>query len=393
VRWGAAELERLTSALKQESLFYWNGSQTAALLKAFHQHYPLKYIFACSSGTASIHIAIASLRLRPGDEVIVPPITDMGSVIGILYQQGVPVFADIDPRTYNLDPEAVRRAITSRTKAIVAVHLAGNPCDLTTLVAIAREHRLALVEDCAQAWGAEHHGTPVGLWGDFGCYSFNDYKHLSCGDGGIVATNREDYGLSLGKWGDKSYDRVAGQVDPALLRNPADLAPNYRISELQSAVAAAQLPKLTEITARRHRSGERLSAALAVAPGILTPLVHPGDTHSYWFYLLRLDLPRIRVDRGQFVAALRAEGVEASAGYIPMPVYRYRVFQNHNFFGGTWPVRNANITSMDYRQVTCPVAEGILADSVMLPLNEAMGDHYIDLVACAITAVAQRLAR
>ena len=393
VRWGAAELERLTSALKQESLFYWNGPQTAALLKTFREHYPLKYSFACSSGSASIHIAVAALRLRPGDEVIVPSITDMGSVIGILYQQGVPVFVDLDPRTYNLDPQAVLRAITQRTRAIIAVHLAGNPCDMTALGAIAREHGLALIEDCAQAWGARHHGTPVGLFGDFACYSFNDYKHLSCGDGGIVATSREEYGPSLGKWGDKSYDRVAGQVDPALLRNPADLAPNYRITELQSAVAAVQLTKLEEIATKRQRAGERLTAALADAPGVLPPAVHAGDTHSYWFYLLRLDLNRFNVDRGQFVEALRAEGVEAGAGYIPMPVYKYRVFQNHNFFGGTWPVRDANLTSMDYRQVTCPVAEAILADCVVLPLNEGMSGRYLDKVACAVTTVAQRLAR
>jgi len=391
-RWGDAELKRLTEMVGQKSLFYWNGAQTAALTEEFQRHYPFKYVFPCSSGTGSLHIAVAALRLRPGEEVVVSPITDMGSVIGILYQQGVPVFADLDPRTYNLDPEAVRRAITSKTRAIMAVHLAGNPCDLTALSALARAKGLSLIEDCAQSWGARHQGRPVGLWGDFGCYSFNDFKHLSCGDGGIVATNSDIFGPSLGKWGDKSYDRVGAMKDPALLRDPADLAPNYRISEPQAAVAASQLTKLTDIVAQRNRAGDRLTTQLANVSGVLPPITRPGDLHSYWFYFLRLDLPRLRVGRDDFVSALRAEGLPANAGYIPKPVYRYRVFQTHNFFGGAWPARDSGLTTMDYREVKCPVAEAILNDGITFPLNEAMADVYIDQVAHVIGTVAARLA-
>ena len=127
VRWGAPELARLTAMVQQPSLFYWKGPQTTALIEEFRRHYAFKYCYPCSSGTASLHIAVAALKLKPGDEVIVAPITDMGSVIGVLFQQGVPVFADLEPRTYNLDPADVRRKVTSRTRAIMAVHLAGNP--------------------------------------------------------------------------------------------------------------------------------------------------------------------------------------------------------------------------------------------------------------------------
>ncbi|MFI5356078.1 MAG: DegT/DnrJ/EryC1/StrS family aminotransferase [Opitutales bacterium] len=382
-RWGAAELARLTAMVQQRSLFYWKGPQTEALQDEFRKHYALKHVFPCSSGSAALHVAVASLRLKPGDEVIVSPITDMGSVIGILYQQGVPVFADLDPRTYNLDPAAVRRAITPRTRAIMAIHLAGNACDLTALTALAREHGLVVIEDCAQSWGSRHQGTPVGLMGDLGCYSFNDFKHVSCGDGGIVGTNRDDLGHGLSKWGDKCYDRVAGT------RDPAELAPNYRMSEPQAAVAAAQLTKLDDIVARRIRNGTRLTAHLADTPGILPPVTRPGDTHSYWFYLLRLDLAQLTVSRAEFVEELKAQGAQAGAGYIPVPVYGYKVFQNHNFFGGTWPARDLGATTMDYTQVHCPVAEAILNDCVILPLNEAMTDRYIDKVARALQAVAQ----
>jgi perosamine synthetase len=386
-RWGAAELARLTAMVNQPSLFYWKGPQTTALLEEFRKLYPLKYAFPCSSGTASLHIAVAALRLRPGDEVIVAPITDMGSVIGILYQQGVPVFADLDPRTYNLDPAAVRRAITAKTRAIMVVHLAGNPADLTAISAIAREHKIVLIEDCAQSWGAKHRGTPVGLVGDFGCYSFNDFKHITCGDGGIVATNREHYGPSLSKWGDKSYDRVNGG------REIEELAPNYRISEPQSAVAAAQLTKLPDIVARRHHAGSLLTSLLAGAPGLLLPAVAKGDTHSYWFYMLRLELGRFSIPRAKIAAALNAEGVSCGAGYIPRPVYQYPVFQKHNFFGGAWPVRDSGLTKMDYRTVSCPVSEAILQDCLVLKINEVMTDRYIEKVARAITTVTKRLAK
>lgn len=391
-RWGQAELAHLTDALQQPSLFYWKGRQTTSLLEEFRRIYPLKHCFPCSSGSAALHVAVASLRLRPGDEVIVPPITDMGSVIGILYQQAVPVFVDVDPRTYNLDPVAVRRAVTKKTRAIMAVHLAGNPCDMTAITAIACERRLAVIEDCAQAWGALHQGSPVGLSGDLACYSFNDFKHLSAGDGGIVGTNREDIGPGMGKWGDKSYDRVGGERDPALLRDPGELAPNYRITELQSAVAVAQLSRLREIVDRRVALGGRLTALLADAPAVLPPLVRAGDTHSYWFYLFRLDLARCRASRDEIVAALRTEGVEAAAGYIPKPIYRYRVFQNHNFFGGAWPARDLGLTTMDYRNVECPVAEAILNDSIRVPIDEAMTERYIERVALAIVTVMKRFA-
>lgn len=386
-RWGDAEIIRLTEAMHQSSLFYWKGPQTEALYTEFRKHYPLKHLFPCSSGTASIHVAIAALRLKPGDEIILSPITDMGSVIGILYQQLVPVFADVDPRTYNLDPEAVRKAITPKTKAIMPIHLTGNPCDMTTLIALAKEHNLAVIEDCAQAWGARHQGTPVGMMGDFGCYSFNDFKHLGCGDGGVVGTNRDDLGNGLSKWGDKCYDRVTGT------RDPEDLAPNYRMSEPLSAICTAQLTKFTDITSRRTRAGSLLTSLIANAPAVLEPVTREGDTHSYWFYLFRLDLSALKTTREAFVEQLRAHGVAANVGYIPMPVYRYKVFKNHNFFSGSWPVRQLGLTSMDYTKVSCPVAEAILEDCVTLPINQAMSDSYIEKVAKAINTVAANCAR
>ena len=387
-RWGTEELTRLTAMVDQPSLFYWKGPQCTALTDAFRREYPLRHVMPCSSGSASLHIAVAALRLPPGSEVITSPITDMGSVIGILYQQLVPVFADIHPHTYNLDPEAVRRCITPKTRALMVVHLAGNPSNMEALLAVAREHGLAVIEDCAQSWGARHRGTPVGLFGDLACYSFNEFKHVSCGDGGIVATNRDDLGTGLSKWGDKHYDRVTGG------RDPQTLSPNYRMSEPQAAVAAAQLDKLPGIIAAHIRLGTALLGRLRdlAPPGLLLPEIDPRDTHSFWFCLLRLAPGAFRCSREEFVAALVAEGATAYSGYIPKPVYRYPLFQNHDFFAGHWPLQDAGLTTMDYRTVRCPVAEAMLADSVSLPLTPAMPEAMAVETAHAIDKVARHFA-
>lgn len=387
-RWGTEELARLTPMVDQASLFYWNGPQTKDLLREFGRHYPFRWNMPCSSGSAGLHIAVAALQLPPGSEVITSPVTDMGSVIGILYQQLVPVFADIDPGTYNLSPEAVRRAITPKTRALMVVHLAGNPSDMDALLAIAREHNLYVIEDCAQSWGARYRGTPVGLLGHFGCYSLNEFKHLSCGDGGIVSTNDERFGPTLTKWGDKHYDRVTGN------RNPEALSPNYRMSEPQAAVAAGQMTKHDTIVATHTRLGSRLVSRLAEAalPGLGLPVIDPRDTHSFWFCLFRMRPGFFRCSRDEFFAALQAEGVTGAAGYIPKPVYGYPLFQNHNFFGGHWPLRDAGLTTMDYRTVRCPEAEAMLAESISVPISPAFTDEIIDQIAAAFIKVARHYA-
>jgi len=386
-RWGEAELAHLRPMTEQSSLFYWKGAQTTKLVEKFQTLYPLKYCMPCSSGSAALHIAVAALKLEPGSEVIVPAITDMGSVIGVLYQQLVPVFADIDGGTYNLDPADVRRRITSKTRAIMAVHLMGNPCDMAELMAIAREFDLRMIEDCAQAWGAKWQGETVGLQGDLSCYSFNEFKHLSCGDGGIVGTNYAKWGEGLSKWGDKHYDRVRGG------RDPETLSPNYRITEPQSAVAVGQLERHDEIIVRRRVLGARLTELLDPLPGVQMQLVREGNESSFWFSIVRFDPTRFSVDRDTIAAALIAEGVAGEKGYLPMPVYAYRAFQNHNFFAGRWPLREAGLTSMDYREVKCPQAEAMLADCITLQLNESMPDAYIEGVARAIGKVVRRWGR
>lgn len=383
-RWGQPELQQLEEMLQQNSLFYWHGPQTALLIERFREFCPLQHVQTCSSGTAALHIAVAAAGIGPGDEVITTPVTDIGSVIGVLYQQAVPVFADVNVASHNLDPVDVERRITTRTKAIIAVHLAGNPCDLAALKDIADHHNLILIEDCAQAWGARYQDRPIGTIGHFGCFSLQDSKHVTCGEGGVVATNDERFGPLLQRFGDKGNDRNDWGFRA--------FATNYRMSEPQAAVAAAQLKRLEPIAARRARLGNLLTEKIRNAPGILPHEVRANDRAVYWFYLFRLDNDQLSCNRSEFYRALTAEGVKAWGGYIKMPLYAEPVFRNHAFFAGRWPVKEMGLTDMDFSEHHCPNAESMLTESIRLPIYEYMTEEYILAVADAINKVAAHYA-
>lgn len=382
-RWGEPERERLNSVVDQSSLFYWRGSQTKLLVERFQGICPLQHVMSCSSGTAALHIAVAAAGIEPGDEVITTSITDIGTVIGVLYQQAIPVFADLDRNTYNLNPADVEKKITSKTKAIIAVHLAGNPCDMNALKELAEKHDLILIEDCAQAWGARYRDRPIGTLGHFACFSLQQSKHVTCGDGGVVASNDERFGPLLQRFGDKGFDRL-GRT--GLFES---FATNYRMSELQAAFAAAQLMRLEDIAEKRTRFGDLLGEKIVGAPGVEPHAVHSDDRCTYWFYMFRIQPDALRCDRTEFVKALAAEGVPASAGYIPVPLYGNPVFQNHGFFAGRWPAKEFGLTDMDYAKVTCPEAERILASGIRIVLHEGMSDAYVLNLAEAIRKVAE----
>ena len=385
LRWGAAELEQLTVMLKQNSLFYWKGPRTELFKERFRKHHPATSVHTCSSGTAAVHIAVAAAGTQPGDEIITAPITDIGTVTGILFQQAVPVFADLEPHTYNLNVEDVKKKITPKTRAIIAVHLAGNPCDMAALKLLADEHDLVLIEDAAQAWGAWYDGIPVGTIGHFGCFSMMNSKHISTGDGGVVCSVDQTFGPLMQKYGDKGSDRTT--------RESAEvLASNYRMSEPQAAVGAAQLSRLEKIVVTRNRLGRLLTAGIADVPGLTPMLEREHDRCTYWFYYFRLDLTRFKCDRNQFAKALVAEGVGASAGYIRTPVYEYPMFQKHSFFNGSWPLRDMGLTKMDYRRVSCPESVEILKTGIRFRITEDMDETYVHQIAAAIRKVATHYA-
>ena len=251
-RWGEPERNNSTPCSSRTRSSTGRGRRPSCSPSASSKFCPVKYVQTCSSGTAALHIAVAAAGIGLGDEVITSPITDIGTVIGVLYQQAVPVFADLGAGTYNLDVADVERRITPKTKAIIAVHLTGNPCDLDALKALADRHKLVLIEDCAQAWGAQSRGRPIGTVGHIACFSLQNSKHITCGDGGVVGSSDERFGPLLQKFGDKGGDS-------SVRRRALDVfATNYRMSEPQAAVAAAQLRGWK----RSPRSGPRLGNLL-----------------------------------------------------------------------------------------------------------------------------------
>ena len=384
-RWGDEERKQLEQMLEQNSLFYWQGPQTRLLIERFQEFCPVKYVQTCSSGTAALHIAVAAAGIGPGDEVITSPVTDIGTVIGVLYQQAVPVFADLGAGTYNLDVADVERRITPKTKAIIAVHLAGNPCDLDALKALADRHKLLLIEDCAQAWGARSRGRPIGTVGHIACFSLQNSKQVTCGDGGVVGSSDERFGPLLQRFGDKGGNRVRWGGHEVF-------ATNYRMSEPQAAVAAAQLTRLESIASTRARLGNLLTKNIADLPCLISHQVHPQDRGVYWFYMFRVRPEALRCNRSEFTRALLAEGASVSGGYIKVPLYGEVVFQNHGFFAGRWPVKEMGLTTMDFTKHKCPEAEAILETAIRVTIHEHMTEEYILDVAAAIRKVAQHYA-
>ncbi|MBE7024812.1 MAG: DegT/DnrJ/EryC1/StrS family aminotransferase [Ruminococcaceae bacterium] len=367
-RFGQEELVQLQEALEQNTLFYWTGNKVKMLTNKFAELYGAKYCVAASSGTAAIHVALGALGIGEGDEVITSPITDMGSIIGILYQKAIPVFADLDPHTYNMDAKAIEAKITEKTKAIVVVHLAGNAADMDAIMEVANRHGIKVIEDCAQSYLCYYKGRLAGTIGHIGCFSLNDFKHISAGDGGLLIMNDEETYKTAFRFADKNYNRFGGKM-----REIKTLAPNYRMNELTAAVALAQLEKLPMICGNRNAFGDALTEGIKDLPGIHPHKVIEGGKSSYWFYLMRLDEEVLGVDRKEYVEALLAEGVACSFGYIPEPVYDYEIFRdNPNCYPGA-----------------CPVAEKVIVDSVKLPVNEFYTKQDVEEVIKGIRKVTQ----
>ncbi len=384
-RFGKEELANLEEALNQNTLFYWFGNMTKRFTKKFADMYNVKHCVATSSGTASVHVALGAVGVGPGDEVITSPITDMGSVIGILFQNAIPIFADLDPHTYNMDPKAVEAKITDRTKAIVVVHLAGNAAQIDEICAIAKKHGIYVIEDCAQTYCCRYNGKYVGTYGDIGCFSLNDFKHISAGDGGMIITDNEELYHKALMFADKNFNRLG----TAVVKNVPNLAPNYRMSELNAAVALAQLDKVEDICAKRNVFGDKLNAALQNIEGIYPHKVLDGCESSWWFYLLRVNEQELGTTRKEFVKALTAEGIACSEGYLPSCVYQYDMFKNKTIYPGglQFPLDGTFGRNIEYKDGDCPVAEEILKTCVQFFVNEFYTEQDLEDTITAINKV------
>lgn len=382
---GVEELRLLNDALVSQNLFGVDGKMVPAFEKEFAQAYGVPYAVASTSGTAAIHTALGVLELNPGDEVITAPITDLGTVIPILSLNAIPVFADID-HAYNMDPQDVERKITDRTRAIVVVHLFGNACNMDAMVAIARKHKIPLIEDCSQAHMTEYKGKMVGTIGDLGCFSFQQSKHMTTGDGGMTITSNKTY-----------YDRMKLYVDKGFMRKGWGVraygfhAPNYRMNELTAAVGRAQLKKVKGVVQKRNAMGTLLTKLLADVPGLTPAPITEGGKHSYWLYPVLLD----GINLEAFAKEMIAQQFWCAAGYTGKPIYlcsesltAKKTYGTSQFpFNSTFASR-----SYDYKEGLCPKAEEILTRLVTMPWDEDWSLERVEKAAGAFKATLQKFA-
>lgn len=387
---GDEELQELRDVLDSGALAYICGTKVGEFERAFASAYGAKFAVSASSGTAALHIALLYLNPEPGDEVIMSPITDMGAAIPVMAQLAIPVFVDVRPEDQNIDPQKIEAAISSRTKAIMVTHIYGNPADMDAIMAIARKHNLFVIEDCAQAHLTRYKGQLVGTLGHLGCFSFQQSKHMTTGDGGMVISNEDSrFGRELRLCMDKAWPRSKGGRDHLFL------APNYHMTELQAAVGLAQLRKLPRLVEARRRAGDRLSQLLSSCKGVRAIEVDTSHTSTYFFYSFTVDLDALSVKGAEFVSALNAEGVSCFLGYPgKIPLYKYPVIKNAQTFGSSGlpftlaaPGRNWN-----YDDNLCPNAERLCQQTVCLWWNEKLSDEHVDEISAAIHKVADAFA-
>jgi dTDP-4-amino-4,6-dideoxygalactose transaminase len=386
---GAEEEALVLEALRSGCLTRNGGKMVQRLEAEFAERLGVKHAAACSSGTASVHLAIAALDPAPGDEIIVPPITDIGSIAPILWQNAVPVFADLDPQTITLDPAGVERRITPKTRAIVAVHLAGQPCALDELSAIARRHKLVLIEDCSQAYWAEYAGKLVGTLGDMACFSLQQSKHITCGEGGLFVTNNADWARRATLFADKAWPRDTTSLGTCRF---LFLAQNYRMSELEGAVALAQLRKLPAPVVKRRALAARLDNAIKDLAAVGAPVVPANTKHSYWLYMLRVYRDAARATAREFGDALVAEGVPAWVEYIVDPLYLSPIFTGPNTYAASGYPFSAYGTQK-FERGLCPTAERVLREVIAILWNENYTEAQVDQIAAAIHKVAAHFVR
>ncbi len=365
---GAAELALLTEAIESGHLNSTGGTLVPRFEQAFARRMGRRHATACNSGSAAVHAALGALRLRPGDEIVTTAITDMGAILPICYEGATPVFADVDPVTANVTPASIEARLTPRTRAVVVTHLFGMPCDMDPIVALASAHDIVIIEDCAQAFLAEDRGRMIGTAGHIACYSFQQGKHMTTGEGGIVLADDDELAGGVARFVNKGW----GYGDAAPDHDRPGL--NYRMTELQAAVGIPQLEKLASVVERRQRNAARLEAELADVPGLVLPnaALPVGSRHAYWRFALRVDPDVIPGGTDALGANLARVGVYNSPRYIKKPAYDCAVLGAN----GRFPCR---VDRADMRGT-----DEALAHVLVLPWNEHYTEEHCDAIATEI---------
>lgn len=352
------DIQAVVDVLKSD--FLTTGPKIAEFEQTVADYVGAKYAVAISNGTSALHAACFAAGIGPGDEVITTPLTFAASANCVLYCGGTPVFADVDPKTYNIDPEDIRRKITDRTKAIIAVHLAGQPCDMDAIHSIAHEYGLIVIEDGAHALGSVYKGKKAGSLSDMTTFSFHPVKPITTGEGGMIVTDNEEFYKKMALFrshGITRDDSMMTRNDGPWFYQQFDLGYNYRITDIQCALGCSQMKKLDRFLARRKEIVARYNEAFADCDNIITPY-QLSDTESGWhLYIVQVK----NCDRRQVFEAMREKGIGVNVHYIP--VYMHPYYQEHG-----------------YENVHCANAEEIYSHIISLPLYPGLTSEQQDYV-------------
>lgn len=342
------------------------GPKVQELEKKVAGYFGVKHAVSFNSATSALHGMISAAKIGPGDEVIVSPFTMSATATAIVMQNAVPVFTDIEPDTFGLDPDSVKRAITDRTKAILTVNIFGHPSRLEELEAIAQKEGLILLEDNAQSPGATCNGRMTGTIGQMGVLSLNYHKHIQTGEGGFTLTDDDHHAQHLRlvrNHGEVVIDKYDTYDEQDLVNM---VGWNYRLTEVQAAIAIPQIKKLAQLNDIRIKLAEKLSEELSEFDFLLPPKIETNCSHVYYMYPIRFLTEKIGISRDLFVRAMQAEGISIAQGYV-RPIYLEPMFQKKIAYGAwgcpfTCPKYNGQA---DYRQGICPVVEKIHFDQIL----------------------------
>ena len=346
------------------------GPRTKGFEKDLAAYAGAAYCVGVNSCTAALHLALEAVGVGSGDEVITSPITFASTANVIVHRGARPVFVDVEPDTFNINPGGIEAALTPRTKALIPVDFAGQPCDLDAIMGIGVRHGLPVIEDAAHALGAEYRGRRLGTLADLTTFSFHPVKHVTTGEGGLVTTASDEMNARLRRFRNHGLEtefkvrhEKGDEYTPMV-----DLGYNYRLTDVACALGLSQLAKLDHFLKRRAELAQRYRTELARQPGVLLPDVSPDVRHVWHIFPILLEIERLAADRRTILAALRAENIGVTVHYVPVywhPYYRAR----------------------GYERGLCPNAEWAFEHLLTLPLFPAMSDEDVDDVLAAVRKV------
>ncbi len=376
---GEEEIRAVTEVLQSGVLITTKGKYGKMLEKEFAEKLGVKYAYACNSGSAAVHVAIAAINPNPGDEIITTSVTDMGALTPIIFQGAIPVFADVCPKTLNVTAETIEKVLSDKTKAIIVTHLFGNPCEMKAIMELADSRNIPVIEDTAQSFMAKCAGKYAGTIGAIGAFSFQQGKQMTTGEGGIVVTNNDALARRMYLFINKAWGYGDANPDHYF----ASL--NYRMTELQAAVSYEQLKKLDFSVSQRQKMAQLLDEKIADIDGIESYKPAESSTMTYWKFCLRVDDSKIEDGAVGLAKALKTYDVASAPRYVVKPAYKCMVFRDQNTFGDShYPFNLARPEAVNYDDANFQGTIKGLHDVLVLPINEKYEEHHIEFLADSI---------